>query len=381
MYQLDEEVEIATEYFYEMGLNEYGVNALIEELGVEEFVEWVYDIAESYTLEEETRLQRMSGRKNKILIGPKGSRPQSTTKAREKKQGGVTMRTSGGPKSTMRKRAVRAAAETQPETRETPAETRKGIGGLLSRAVSSYKAGAERHKEATEKTRETLGKLGRGLSQAWQTADNPKLRQAFRVQVKQGLSRQQKAIDKVAPAIGGAAGRLAARVPAIVSTYKAGERLGRALREDEEFEAWVEGLWEEGYDLSDYTWEGLYEIYEGFQSPFATPHAGGRSIAGDPNRGETLGNSGRLSPAMRAVQKSDQLQRTEPGSARQKMQTRRARQLQNMYGAARETGKFAEGYEFILSYLLDEGYADTIESAESIMNSMSDEWIADILES
>ena len=54
---------------------------------------------------------------------------------------------------------------------------------------------------------------------------------------------------------------MASRVPAIVSTYKAGERLGRALREDEEFEAWVEGLWEEGYDLSDYTWEGLYEAY------------------------------------------------------------------------------------------------------------------------
>ncbi len=86
---------------------------------------------------------------------------------------------------------------------------------------------------------------------------------------------------------------------------------------------------------------------------------------------------------MKAAQKSDQLQRTELGSAREKKQTRRAKHLENMYGAARRTGKFAEEYEaynIIADYLLDEGYADTIESAETIIASMSEEWIVDILE-
>lgn len=50
--QLTEEVQIAAQYFYEMGLNEEGVDILIEELGVEEFAEFVYDIADEYVLTE-----------------------------------------------------------------------------------------------------------------------------------------------------------------------------------------------------------------------------------------------------------------------------------------------------------------------------------------
>jgi len=37
----EKEVEIASHYFCEMGLNEIGVEILIEELGVEEFAEFV----------------------------------------------------------------------------------------------------------------------------------------------------------------------------------------------------------------------------------------------------------------------------------------------------------------------------------------------------
>ena len=50
--ELTEEVEIAAQYFYEMGLNDDGVDILIEDLGVEEFADWVYEIAEDYTLTE-----------------------------------------------------------------------------------------------------------------------------------------------------------------------------------------------------------------------------------------------------------------------------------------------------------------------------------------
>jgi hypothetical protein len=37
-------------------------------------------------------------------------------------------------------------------------------------------------------------------------------------------------------------------------------------------------------------------------------------------------------------------------------------------------------YDIILSHLLDEGYAETIESAEAIMVNMSEEWREDIIE-
>ena len=40
-----------------------------------------------------------------------------------------------------------------------------------------------------------------------------------------------------------------------------------------------------------------------------------------------------------------------------------------------------ENYEFVLSYLIDEGYADTFENAEVIMVNMSEDWMESILES
>lgn len=66
-------------------------------------------------------------------------------------------------------------------------------------------------------------------------------------------------------------------------------------------------------------------LEEGFVSPYKASPAHGRS----------MDNPGRLSPAMKALRKSDDLQRTQPGSERQKMQTRRSQQLNRMFKAAR----------------------------------------------
>jgi hypothetical protein len=43
-------------------------------------------------------------------------------------------------------------------------------------------------------------------------------------------------------------------------------------------------------------------------------------------------------------------------------------------------GEFGESYNLILSHLLDEGYADTQESAEVIMVNMSENWMESICE-
>jgi hypothetical protein len=77
-------------------------------------------------------------------------------------------------------------------------------------------------------------------------------------------------------------------------------------RENLEFENWVNNLLDEGYDLSSYTWEGLYEEY---------------------------------------------------------IQT----EAYNLY-------------DVILSHLLDEGYAETVENAEAIMVNMSEDWRESICE-
>jgi len=39
-----------------------------------------------------------------------------------------------------------------------------------------------------------------------------------------------------------------------------------------------------------------------------------------------------------------------------------------------------ELYDIILSHLLDEGYADTLDSAEAILENMSEDWIESIIE-
>jgi hypothetical protein len=62
--------------------------------------------------------------------------------------------------------------------------------------------------------------------------------------------------------------------------------------------------------------------------------------------------------------------------------------LQSARGSARSAGtltpkekkKLGEQYNLVLSYLLDEGYADTQESALVIMSNMSEEWIESIVE-
>ena len=68
--------------------------------------------------------------------------------------------------------------------------------------------------------------------------------------------------------------------------------------------------------------EWLDEIVEGFVSPYKTR--------------PTYGNPQGTSPAMKALKKSDDLQKTELGSERQKKQTRRSQQLNRIFQAARQ---------------------------------------------
>ena len=157
--KLTEEVEIAAQYFYEMGLNDEGVAIVIEELGCEEFGEFVYDLAEEYFLSEasETRLQKQP------LKGPKGSRPQSTTKSRVKKQGGVSMKTSSAVSSTIKKdRPAKVAAAIEKAKEDQP--RKRPVLDALARQIFK---GMERHKAAMGAARETgktVGKAAKGAS-------------------------------------------------------------------------------------------------------------------------------------------------------------------------------------------------------------------------
>lgn len=154
--ELTEEVEIAAQYFYEMGLNEEGVEILIEELGLEEFTEFVYDIAEDYVLTE--------ARAGGVKIEPK----LSSGKAIEGKPKAASL------KSLRKKKAARQEAE-EKASAEKPSGMRASLQrqsaianakkeqprkkGILDRVAGAVLKGIERHNTAMSTARGNVERM------------------------------------------------------------------------------------------------------------------------------------------------------------------------------------------------------------------------------
>jgi hypothetical protein len=162
-----EEVEIAAEYFYEMGLNEYGVDILIKELGVSGFAEFVYDISEEYVLTEaraggariEPKLSSgkpIQGKPKaaslKALRKQKAARQEAENKASESKPSGMKA-------SLKRQSAVAAAAKKQPKK-----------PGLLNRIAGAVNRGIERHNAANKSLSKAASETGKTLSKVGKAA-------------------------------------------------------------------------------------------------------------------------------------------------------------------------------------------------------------------
>jgi hypothetical protein len=98
----------------------------------------------------------------------------------------------------------------------------------------------------------------------------------------------------------------------------------------EEVEEWVNCLIDEGYDLSDYTWEEMYEAYiEEARAEGVPPYK---------------------------------------------------RQPLIPLPTERPQAEQVDVYDIILSHLLDEGYANSVDAAEAIMVNMSEDWRDIIIE-
>jgi hypothetical protein len=165
--ELTEEVDIATEYFYEQGLNEEGIDILIEELGLDGFVDFVFEISEEYTLVE---ARTLTGKKKSPATGKERgvslkAAPGKSTKAAVEKYG-TTRKLSSSPSATIRKKsvAVKKAVEKQPETKSTPSETKKGIAGRVGAALgAAVKRGREdikRVQDAAQTARNVAARRG-----------------------------------------------------------------------------------------------------------------------------------------------------------------------------------------------------------------------------
>jgi hypothetical protein len=396
--ELTEEVEIAAQYFYEMGLNEDGVDILIEDLGVEEFADWVYEIAEDYTLTEAraggSRIEPVTAKGQKFKSGKptgkslerlraqKAARREAENKASESKPSGLKS-------SLQRQSAVANAQKKQPEKSGSP----KGIAGRIGAALGGAVKRAKSDIELTKKTAQTVGKaVGTGI-EALNRASDTRLARQGRVATKQGFKRQQKAMT----AAGGALGKLAAKSSAVRDTFKAGQKLGNALRR-EEVESWVNALVEEGYDLSEYTWEDMTEMYlneSGWhrRNPDQIGSSNDPDVRMRPERSSSSSSSSDKKPTWTPLNDKKEYRRivyNNYGETGRKDAVQRAKNTRDaLRKKRRENGSGNEGgtqkesfdlFDTILEYLVAEGYADTNESALVIMANMSEEWKQSIVE-
>ena len=154
-----------------------------------------------------------------------------------------------------------------------------------------------------------------------------------------------------------------------------------------EFELWVDSLLEEGYDLSDYTWDEMYEFYldEAIASEkgkakmkemlAARTTSSGRAKKGKGSNVAAIKHIGRSereglggTPMTPTMARNPAKSRNSSGTGNKAK--RRGNQLNNSFDL----------YDIILSHLLDEGYAETPEAAEVIMVNMSEEWRESIVE-
>ena len=188
------------------------------------------------------------------------------------------------------------------------------------------------------------------------------------------------------------------------------------IREKLEFESWVNNLLEEGYDLSDYTWDELYENYsqldEAFK-PLPTEKLDNKTkklaVSSDPDSGRRQGNIGRVRSNIGKSQKTQSFGSTESQKRKSAKHHAKSYLRQNRHSTqdtkdkpdlyTRAVGYYIDRgedakkkhlqrmnkeqvdlYNVIFSHLLDEGYADSNDSALSIMANMSEEWRESIME-
>ena len=219
----------AAEYLSRFDLNEDGLDLVIDYLGEDKFLEYVFCIAEEYTLtEERSAKRRKAGAKTVEQV--KAEIAEREAKAAAKK---------AAKKSTSVKQDVAKAIV-------------KDKGDNVVKAAVKQQ---EPKKQAT--VGDAVSKVHKGLQQNWKEND-PLARKIAAVALK-GSRRHSDAMK----AVGGAAGKAAGN---FVKGRKSGQTttqaIGTAFRSlFNSFDGWVGGLIDEGYDLSTITAEQLVERY------------------------------------------------------------------------------------------------------------------------
>jgi hypothetical protein len=196
--------------------------------------------------------------------------------------------------------------------------------------------------------------------------------------------------------------------------YEKGEVSGKFKKKKkvtkEELELWVNELLEEGYDLSEYTWDDMFEIYEAtamakrgydeteIRNRIAKSTGGGEAadrataLENRPTYGNTKKETARKKLAR--TQRGDFRDTTSSNSGlhgyayksndpavKAKQAARGAQRGVLTPNEKKELNREAyAAYEFVASYLLENNFASTVDDANVIINNMSEGWFESIME-
>jgi len=403
-------VEVATEYFYSYGLNEDGIGILIEKVGLESFVEYVYDLSEDLHVLTEARRKYSGPSYDDVMAGINAKEAKAKAKKEANKN---ASKAASEKKEVERKEPESRGVESQAKAEQPKSKKPERSG--IARAISGAVDRAKRDTELLKTSWNTAREVGRGHE-----------------------ANVARAAGTVAGAAHGAA-KVAHRLGQEAGKSETGKKIKKVLF-GEEVEAWVNQLVEEGYDLSEYTWDEMAEIYEqnineaspsnpnlhkGKHGQTPTQYMAGRSdagkiISGDDKSGP-LGYSNRYindeptQPGQRTTtqrtSKSMKAADLKYGRLRYNQSVKDGNKFGGPKGLPKGGGSSAQGvgspsgtrgyqvgggqgygilgikladsydlYDVILSHLIEEGYAESVEQAEVIMTNMSEEWRESIVE-
>ena len=179
---------------------------------------------------------------------------------------------------------------------------------------------------------------------------------------------------------------------------------------NEEVELWVNELLEEGYDLSEYTWDDMFEIYEAtamakrgydeteIRNKIAKSTGGGRfadkatALENQPTYGNKSKKAARENLARKQRGNFRRTTSSNPGlhgyayksndpAVKAKQAARGAQRGALTPNEKKELNREAyAAYEFVASYLLENNFASTVDDANVIINNMSENWFESIME-
>lgn len=170
---------------------------------------------------KQTRLQSKAGKSDKVLIGPKGSKPQSTTNKRLARQGNKT-KTSGPKLGSVMSKATKAAPAKATPTKSASGSSMKADAQAWQRLNQS--ASARAGKAAEPKPRTPAPGTGDPLKSAMERATRTKAAAAL----KSMSGKLARARMMRGPA--SALASVAAEKTLGPLAYKAGQKIGSALK-------------------------------------------------------------------------------------------------------------------------------------------------------